>query len=63
MREPRDSGRSMPQVSSKVWWSGSTLSTRSPRPSGNSGASDATSAVRLSCDSITPLGVPVVPLV
>ncbi len=53
----------MPHVSSKVWWSGSTLSTRSVWPSGNSGASDAMSDVRLRCESMTPLGVPVVPLV
>ncbi len=53
----------MPQVSSKVWCNGSTLSTRSLCPSGNSGASEAMSDVRLKCESITPFGVPVVPLV
>ena len=59
--DPRESGSNMPQVNSKVWCSGSTESTRSPWVSGNTGASAATSAVKLPCVSITPLGVPVVP--
>ena len=50
-------------MNSKVWWSGSTESTRSLSLSGKTGASDASSAVKFPCESITPLGSPVVPLV
>ena len=50
-------------MNSKVWCSGSTLSTASPRDSGNTGDSAATSEVKFACVSITPLGRPVVPLV
>ncbi len=63
IRAPRESGRSMPHVNSKVWWSGSTLSTRSRSVSGKIGASAASSEVKLPCVSITPFGSPVVPLV
>ena len=56
MRDPRDSGRTSPQVNSKVWWSGRTDITRSPADSGNTGASAATSDVKFACVSLTPLG-------
>ncbi len=62
-RAPRESGRMSPQVNSNVWWRGSTESTRSPGRSGKSGASCAASEVKFAWVSLTPFGVPVVPLV
>ena len=62
-RESRENGRSSPHANSNVWCSGKTLSTRSFSVSGNSAANDASREVKFSCESITPFGSPVVPLV
>ena len=60
---PRSSGTSRPQVNSKVWCSGSTLSSPWPTRSSNSVASFEVSEAKFLCVRTTPFGLPVVPLV
>ena len=58
---PTRSGHRKPAVHSKVWWSGSTESSRSRGPKAKVRATASTFESRLACESITPLARPMVP--